>query len=440
VLQTETPTTATPARDGDGATAERMSALATGLHGSQILRIAGEIRALVASGREVCNLTVGDFNPASFPIPEGLARRVVRALDAGETNYPPSNGMPALREAVRRGYREWLGLDIPLEGIVVTGGSRPGIYATYMALVDPGDRVIYPVPSWNNDAYVQLAGSEGVLVRCDASTNFLPTRAALEPLVRGARLLALNSPLNPTGTAYDAATLGDICDLVLEENARRGPAERPLYVMYDQVYWMLTLGGLEHVTPTGLRPAMAPYTIYVDGISKAFAATGLRVGWLATPADLGGRISDFLGHVGAWAPRAEQVATASLLEAPDEVAAYLERMRREVKARLDRLYAALSAWRADGLPVDAIPPMGAIYLSARFGLAGGRTRSGAPLATNDDIRRYLLDEAGLAIVPFQAFGDPEQTGWFRLSVGAVTLDEIDAALPRVRSAIEAAMA
>jgi aspartate aminotransferase len=158
---------------------------------------------------------------------------------------------------------------------------------------------------------------------------------------------------------------------------------------------------------------------------------------LATPADLGGRISDFLGHVGAWAPRAEQVATAALLEAPDEVAAYHERMIREVKARLDRLYAALSAWRADGLPIDAIPPMGAIYLSARFALLGGRTRAGAPLATNDDIRRYLLDEAGFAVVPFQAFGDPEQTGWFRLSVGAVTLDEIDAALPRVRAAIEA---
>jgi aspartate aminotransferase len=418
--------------------AERMSHIVAGVRGSAILQIASEVRTLVAEGRTICNLTVGDFNPASFPIPEGLSARIVRALDAGETNYPPSNGMPALREAVRRCYRDWLGLDVPLEGIVVTGGSRPGIYATYGGLVDPGDRVLYPVPSWNNDAYVQLAGAEGVAVRCDAATNFLPTRAMLAPLVRGARLLALNSPLNPTGTAFDAETLGDICDLVLAENARRGPAERPLYVMYDQVYWMLTFGEVRHVTPTGLRPAMAPYTVYVDGISKAFAATGLRVGWIVAPADLGARFSDFLGHVGAWAPRAEQVATAALLQARDEVDAYHATMQREVQARLDRLYSALRAWHAEGLPVDAIPPMGAIYLSARFALAGGRTAGGDGLTTNEDIRRYLLDAAGVAVVPFQAFADPEQSGWFRLSVGAVTLAEIDAALPRIRAAIEAA--
>ena len=417
--------------------ARRVGLVADALHGSQILRIAADIRALVAAGSQVCNLTVGDFDPAIFPIPAGLTRRIVESLSAGETNYPPSNGMPVLREAVRAVYAAWLGLDVPVESVVVTGGSRPGIYATYTTLLDPGDRVVYPVPSWNNDAYVHLASAQGVLLRCDASTRFLPTPGLLAPLVRGARLVALNSPLNPTGTVFDAQTLAGLCDVVLEENARRGPDERPLYLMYDQVYWMLTTAGTEHVTPTALRPAMEPYTIYVDGISKAFAATGLRVGWIVAPPDLAGRMSDLLGHIGAWAPRAEQVATAALLGARDEVAGFRATMMRDVQARLDRLHAAIVGWRAEGLPVDAVPPMGAIYLSVRFALNGARLPSGETLATNEDIRRWLLQEAGLAVVPFQAFGDREESGWFRLSVGAATLEAIDAVLPRVRAAIAA---
>ncbi|AHG89072.1 aminotransferase class I and II [Gemmatirosa kalamazoonensis] len=419
-------------------TAPRLSRVADRLYGSQILGIAAEIRAMVAAGASVCNLTVGDFAPAEFRIPKGLERRITDALARGETNYPPSNGMPALREAVSTLYRERLGLAVDPASVVVCGGSRPAIYAAYRCVVDPGDKVVYPTPSWNNDAYVILADADGEVVDCDASTAFLPTRATLERAVRGARLLALNSPLNPAGTAFDAESLGDICDLVLEENARRAASgERPLYVMYDQVYWMLTFGGLRHVSPVGLRPEMARYTIFVDGVSKALAATGLRVGWVVPPADLAGKFSDFLGHVGAWAPRAEQVAVADFLRAPAELDAFAAEIRAGVEARLDALHDGLAALGARGLPVEASRPMGAIYLSARFMLNGRRTPEGATLGSNEDIRRYLLGAAGLALVPFQAFGVARDDGWFRLSVGAVSLGEIAAVLPRLETAIRA---
>jgi aspartate aminotransferase len=296
---------------------------------------------------------------------------------------------------------------------------------------------VYPAPSWNNDAYVIIADAEGVVVDCDASTDFLPTRAALQRAVRGARLLALNSPLNPAGTAFSAEALGEVCDLVLEENARRGPGERPLYVMYDQVYWMLTFGGLRHVNPVGLRPEMARYTVFVDGVSKALAATGLRVGWVVPPADLAPKFSDFLGHVGAWAPRAEQVAVADFLGAPAEVDAFVAEMHAGVEARLDALHAGLAALGARGLPVEVSRPMGAIYLSARFALNGRRAPDGTALATNEDVRRYLLGAAGCAVVPFQAFGVGRDDGWFRLSVGAISLGEIAAVLPRLEAAIRA---
>jgi aspartate aminotransferase len=425
-----TQTTSSPAA------APRVSRLAASLIGSEVLKIAAEIRALQGEGQQIANLTVGDFGPAEFRIPPELEAWIGEALKAGETNYPPSDGVVALRKAVLAFYERELGLRFPLESVLVTCGSRPGIYATFLALVDPGDRVLYPAPSWNNNHYCHLVGARGEAVVCPPEDDFLPTRERLEPLVAGARLLALNSPLNPTGTAFTREALLGICDLVLEENARRGADERPLMVMYDQVYWTLTFGQTEHVDPVSLRPEMEPYTVYVDGISKAFAATGVRVGWTVAPADVTTRMAAILGHVGAWAPRAEQVATARLLEAPEAIARYHTGMKAGVEARLDALYQGIRQMRDDGLPADAIVPQGAIYLSARFPLNGRRV-DGETLETNEQIRAYLLRAAGLALVPFQAFGSVEETGWFRMSVGAVSLDDIAAVLPRLRAALEA---
>jgi aspartate aminotransferase len=413
----------------------RPSRVAAALVGSEILRIAADVRALVASGQAVCNLTVGDFAASEFRIPDALEHGIIDALHRGETNYPPSDGIHALREAIRALYMRELGFTPAIESVIVTGGSRPGIYATYRALVDPGDRVVYPAPSWNNDHYVQLVGAEGVAVPSDPAARFLPTRASLEGAVRGARLLALCSPQNPTGTAFTADELRAICALVVEENARRGGGERPLYLMYDQVYWTLTFGDTRHVHPIGVCPEVAPYTVYVDGISKALAATGVRVGWIVAPPDLAKPMSGLLGHVGAWAPKAEQGAVASYLDDPATVAADRADLVAGVRQRLDALYAGLTAMRAEGLPVDVIAPAGAIYLSARFALRGRTTADGARLDDDDAVRAYLLRAAGLAVVPFRAFGVAGDTGWFRLSVGAVSVPQIAAMLPRLRTAL-----
>ena len=414
----------------------RLSAMAGGLVGSEILRIAGEIRALVATGRSVCNLTVGDFDPRYFPIPEKLLAGVHAALESGETNYPPPNGIQTLREAVARLFERDLGLRYPVESVLVFGGARPVIYCAFSTLCDPGDRVVYPVPSWNNNHYIHMAGCVGVPVVCRPEHHFFPTREALAEVLPGARLLCLNSPLNPTGTAVARDTLLGLCEAIVAENetrARRG--ERPLYVLYDQIYWMLRFGNTEHYTPPGLLPEMARYTVFVDGISKAFAATGLRVGWGVGPVDIMTRMSALLGHVGAWAPRAEQAATVALLNDPHGVREFLDVFLPELEARLDRLHEGIQAMKGRGLPVESIPPMGAIYLTARIHPFGRRTPSGQELRTNSEIRRYLLEAAGLAIIPFQAFGSTEEDGWFRLSVGAVSLAEIEEALPRLEEAL-----
>lgn len=413
----------------------RVSAMAHGLIGSEILKIAADIRVMAAEGKQICNLTVGDFSSEQFRIPELLEREIKEALTRGETNYPPSDGVLSLRTSVVNFYKHWLHLDYSLESVLISGGSRPAIYAAYRALIDPGDTVIYPVPSWNNNHYCHLVGANGVPIVCKSENNFLLTRTQLENVISDARLLVLNSPLNPTGTAFTEQSLAEICDAVLEENKKRASGKRPLYILYDQVYWMLTFGTTKHVNPVTLRPELAPYTIFVDGISKSFAATGVRVGWTVGPKDIIARMASILGHVGAWAPRAEQVAVAKLLNATAEITAYHTTMKKGIQDRLDMLYTMIEQFRSEGFAVEAMTPMGAIYLSARFALMGKKTAAGKKLTTNEDIRNYLLHEAGLAIIPFQAFGTKEEDGWFRLSVGAVSLNDIDRLIPRLRSAL-----
>ena len=413
----------------------RLSSLTGSLLGSEILKIAADVRALDAEGAEICNLTVGDFAPSEFRIPGEVEQGIIDRLRKGETNYPPADGILALREAVRTLYQRELGLDPPLASVIVTSGSRPGIYATYRTLVDPGDRVVYPTPSWNNPYYVQLVGAVGVPVSVGPESRFLPTRELLQDAVRDARLLVLCSPQNPAGTMFTEESLGAICDLVLEENARRAATERPLYVMYDQVYWTLTLEGMRHVHPVQVRPAMAPYTIYIDGASKSLAATGIRVGWVVAPEDLAGAMSALIGHMGAWAPKAEQGAVAEFLENGGAWSAFRDDMVTRVRERLDVLYAGLARMRDDGLPVDVIAPEGTIYLSAQFALRGRTTPDGTRLDGDEAVRAYLLRAAGLAVVPLRAFGSEEDTGWFRLSVGAVSVAEIERVLPRVREAL-----
>ncbi len=416
-----------------------LSRLAQGLIGSEVLRIAAEIRAIQATGKPICNLTVGDFDPAEFPLPPALLHGVERALAAGHTNYPPSNGVLELRQAVARFCRRELGLEYPVESVLIAGGARPIIYATYRAIVDPGEKAVYPVPSWNNNHYSYLAQAQGVPIEVTREHKFHPTPEQIARVLPEARLLALCTPSNPTGTTMEPEVLRAICLLVVEENARRATrGERPVFLMFDQVYWALAFDG-GPITPNALVPEVTPYVILVDAISKSLAATGLRVGWaLAAPA-VTARMSDLLGHVGAWAPKAEQVATAQFL---DDAAAFREfraEMQRRLRVRLDALHRSFTRMRERELPVEAVEPEGTLYLSARVALLGKRAL-GRDIQSDDDLRRLLLEEAGLAVVPFQAFGLKREDGWFRLSVGAASLTAIEQGMERLEAMLVRATA
>ena len=414
-------------------TPDAFSRVIHGMVGSEVLRISAEVRQLMADGRPVCNLTVGDFDPGQFPVPEELGQALVAAIQGGQTNYPPSDGVLDLRRAILEFVAREQGVEFPLPSVLVAAGVRPLLYAACRTVLNPEDALVYGVPSWNTNHYGWLTQARNVPVETRAEDGFHPTLDSLAPHLRSAALIALCSPGNPTGTMMPGEELERITAAVVEENLRRRDAgQRALFLLWDQVYGGLVHGDVQHDHPVRLVPESAPWVIVLDGISKVFAATGLRVGWsIAAPA-ITARMGDFLGHVGAWAPRPEQVATASFLRNPDAVARFRRQMDQGIRARVTALADGFAAMRQEGLPVDLVRPQGGIYLSLQLGLIGGAC-DGSAIESNDQLRRLLLHEAGFAVVPFQAFGLPEDTGWFRLSVGAVSLEDIVAALPRIRA-------
>ena len=413
----------------------KVSQKAANLVGSEIIKLASEINERKKRGEPIFNLTIGDFDPSLFEIPAELKSEIIRAYKNNLTNYPAANGIPELRTAVAGFISKREKLEYSPDEFLISGGARPLIYAAYQAIVDPGDKVLFPVPSWNNNHYCHLTSAQKISFETLPENDFMPTAEEIAPLLKGVTLLALCSPLNPTGTVFSRQGLKEICELVIAENKRRAPDEKPLYLLYDQIYWTLTYGETEHFNPVSIQPEMREYTLFIDGISKAFAATGLRVGWAFGPALVIAKMKSLLSHIGAWAPKAEQVATGNFLQMDEKVESYLTDIREKLFARLDGFYKGLLSLKEKGLAVDAIPPKAAIYLTVSFDLVGTITPGGETLKTNRDVHQYLLEEAKLAIVPFYAFGASEESAWYRLSVGTAKLEEIPAIIEGLDKAL-----
>jgi len=413
----------------------KLSHLSETLQGSEIVKLGGEIRDRIRQGETIYNFTVGDFDPAIFPIPQQLEDAIIEAYRQRQTNYPPADGNADLRQELSLFTKTNQGLNYAEDEILVASGGRPLIYALYRVICDPGDKILYAAPSWNNNHYTHFVEGEHVMIKVDAANHFMPTAEELRPHIQEATLIALCSPQNPTGTTFRKENLMAICELIVAENKRRGADEKKLYLLYDQMYWQLTMDEVQHYDPVGLLPEMRPYTVYVDAISKVFASTGLRVGWSLGPKEVLNKMKAILSHVGAWAPMPEQKGVVTFLRQPDAVRDYLVNFRKEIKARLMPIYAGLVALKEKGYPIDAIAPEAAIYLTIKIDLAGKKKKNGTVLHTQRDVTDFLLQEAHLAMVPFYMFGASDQSPWYRLSVGMCKKEDIPAMLQTLEKAL-----
>jgi aspartate aminotransferase len=412
----------------------KLSQLAETLIGSEIIKLGGEIRDRLRKGERIYNYTIGDFDPAIFPIPKELEDLIVEAYRQHFTNYPAAEGNLDLRESIASFLKDYQSLDYTLDEILVASGGRPLIYAIYRTICDEGDKIIYAVPSWNNNHYTHFVEGEHVVIEAKVENNFMPLAEDIKPHIKDAVLIALCSPQNPTGTTFTKEGLEEICDLIIEENKKR--EGKKFYLLYDQMYGHLTYGAIQHYDPVSLRPEMHEYTIYVDAISKAFAATGVRVGWSMGPANVIAKMKSILSHIGAWAPMAEQKAVAKFLQNKAAIDNYLAHFKTEIEERLRKIYNGLIKLKKGGYDIDAVAPQAAIYLTIKVNLAGKKLSDGTIIKDQSEVTSYLLQHAGLAVVPFYAFGADNNSPWYRLSVGTCKKEEIDEMLNKLRRALE----
>ncbi len=417
----------------------QFSKLAQGFTGSSILQMALRVQQLQSEGKTVYNFTVGDYNPKEFGIPSDLRDLVLNYYRQGMTNYPPLHGELSLRKSIAEMYRRDLGLNYNYQEVVIGGGGRAAIFAAFITLVNPGETVFFGVPCWNYNYYTQIVGGVAYEVKTTPENNFLPTAADLLPVISKTALVVLCSPNNPTGTIYSEQALRDICQVIMNENRKRVVAGRkPCYILYDQIYWRLCFAGNEHYHPVGLIPELKNYVIYADGLSKAYAATGLRVGWGVGPAPIMQKIADYIGFCGAWAPKPEQLAAADYFKEADKQALFFNQLNEKLHSRLALIQEGMKQMQVQtGLPIEVIEPQGALYLSIRLGFIGYRTPDGYWLTDNAGLRDYLLNEAGCALIPFSDMDAPHTEGWFRASVGGISLDEIPKALQKMQQALTA---
>ncbi|HIF16912.1 MAG TPA: aminotransferase class I/II-fold pyridoxal phosphate-dependent enzyme [Candidatus Poseidoniales archaeon] len=404
---------------------KRLSQMANSMERSQILAIAAEVRTMIADGKQVTPYTIGDFSPEHFEVPPRFIELMHEALDDGQTNYPPAAGLPELRCALADWMKHRFGLDVGAEGIIVGSGARPVLYAAFRLFLEAGDGLAHGVPAWNNHYYVHLNDAVDISLVGTVESRFLPTAAQLKERIAETRVLVLNSPLNPTGTCFTKEELGAICDVILEENARRDG--KPVMLIYDQVYSTMTAPGIEHVHPVQVRPEMFEYTVTLDAVSKSLTGTGLRLGWMALPPSLAAPVIALIGHMGAWPARPIQKAAAGVYSDFELLENYFDGLDEKIAARMEILKTKLSKMHP---MIEIVQPQGGIYLTVRFNLF---EKIGA--TSNEEIRQWLLNEAGVAVVPFQAFGLEDESGWFRISIGAVGLEDVVASMDRLEAAL-----
>lgn len=415
-----------------------VSEMAENLIGSEIIKIAGEVKQKIQKGEKVYDFTIGDFDPAIFPVPSELKNLIIEAYQQNETNYPPANGELALRKAVSRLLHTRMGLEYHENQVLIASGTRPLIYAVFQTVLDPNDMVLFPVPSWNNNHYAHLARAKAVYLETSAENQFMPTHFDFKTYIEQATLISLCSPLNPTGTMFTRGGLEKICALILEENGRRKGIKKPLYLLFDQVYWMLTHTDMPHIDPVNIAPEMKNYTIYVDGISKSLSATGLRVGWATGPQKIIDKMKNILGHIGAWAPKPEQIATASYLMMDEKVDDFLKTFNSAIFDRLQIIHRHIQNLKSQGYPVDSVSPQAAIYLTVKIDLIGKmNTRTEKPFSSSKEVTQFLIQEGGIALVPFYAFGAPLTSPWYRISVGCTKLEDIEPFIGSLKRVIDA---
>jgi aspartate aminotransferase len=393
----------------------RPAARIAGIGVSEILQIGARAAAMRKQGHDVIVLGAGE---PDFDTPDAVKEAAFRAMQRGETKYTALDGSPAMKEAVREKFRRDNGLDFLANEISVAAGAKQVIFNAFMATLDPGDEVIVPTPYWTSYAdMIRIAGGAPVLVAGDAANGFRLTADQLERAITPTtRWLMLNSPSNPTGAAYAEADYRPLLDVLLRH--------KQVWLLADDIYEHIVYDDFRFVTPAALEPALRDRILTVNGVSKAYAMTGWRIGYGAGPAALIGAMAVVQSQSTSNPSSVSQAAAIEALTGPQD---YLAERRDDFRLRRDLVIDGLNA--IDG--IDCPRPQGAFYTFANCaGMLERTAADGQRIASDRDFCAYLLDAAKVAVVPGSVFG---ASPFFRISY-ASSCAELEEALSRIAQA------
>jgi len=382
---------------------------------SKILQIGARAAAMKREGLPVIILGAGE---PDFDTPDNVKQAAKAAIDRGDTKYTGLDGTPELKKAVAEKFRRENGVDYALDEVTVATGAKQILFNAFMATIDAGDEVIIPTPYWTSYSdIVEICGGVPVLVPCDEENGFRLRADQLEQAITAkTRWMLLNSPSNPSGAAYSEADYRPLLDVLLNH--------RHVWLMVDDMYEHIVYDGFRFVTPAALEPRLKERTLTINGVSKAYAMTGWRIGYAGGPKALIKAMAVIQSQATSCPSSIGQAAAVEALNGPQD---FLTGRQESFCKRRDMVVTGLNA--IDGLTCRT--PEGAFYTFASCaGVLGKRTPAGKAIETDADFTDYLLEQAHVAVVPGSAFG---LSPYFRISY-ATGEQELVTALQRIAEA------
>ncbi|MEJ5021517.1 pyridoxal phosphate-dependent aminotransferase [Ochrobactrum vermis] len=385
---------------------------------SKILQIGARAAAMKRDGHPVIVLGAGE---PDFDTPQNIKEAAKAAIEAGQTKYTALDGTVALKMAIMEKFRRENGIDYSNDEITVATGAKQILFNAFMATLDDGDEVIIPTPYWTSYSdIVEICGGICVTVPCDTRFGFRLQAEQLEKAITPkTRWVLLNSPSNPSGAAYSADDYRPLIDVLL-----RNPH---VWLMVDDMYEHIVYDDFKFVTPAALEPRLHKRTLTINGVSKAYAMTGWRIGYAGGPKALIKSMAVIQSQATSCPCSVSQAAAVEALNGPQ---AFLKERRDDFQRRRDIVVSGLNA--IDGL--ECRTPEGAFFTFAGCGgVLGKTTPNGRTIVTDSDFTDYLLEEAFVAVVPGSAFG---LSPFFRISY-AISEAELNDAINRISRACAA---